>query len=344
MFWWRGRTNMGVIHHLILEHGVDEARAKALDQLQRQCVETAFAVMSDEEKRIGVMHAGFAMTALPHKSTQNSVWIRQGGDVKLRIESGVDVEDRPVGLPYGAVARIILLYLQTEAVRTKSREVELGKSMYYWLKNLGIDDGGKSYRLVREQARRLSLCRLTFYHVTGATTFVTNGSFVRDAIILTRDDAQLQLWREAVRLDEGFYKSLVEHPLPLREAAIRRVASRSMAIDVYVWLAYRLHRLSQNLFESAYCAGAGVGIGVSSGSKRERTPTKARRAAETSSRPARSRARPPQWDSQPKLLSTTQRRASTTKPSACGSRETTRWRIPWTFDHSRQRSAANAPS
>ena len=236
---------MGVIHQLILEHGVDEARAKALDQLQRQCVETAFAVMSDEEKRIGVMHAGFAMTALPHKSTQDSVWIRQGGDVKLRIESGIDVEDRPVGLPYGAVARIILLYLQTEAVRTKSREVELGKSMYYWLKNLGIDDGGKSYRLVREQVRRLSLCRLTFYHVTGATTFVTNGSFVRDAIILTRDDAQLQLWREAVRLDEGFYKSLVEHPLPLREAAIRRVASRSMAIDVYVWLAYRLHRLSK---------------------------------------------------------------------------------------------------
>src|SRR3954454_20225615 len=101
---------------------------------------------------------------------------------------------------------------------------------------------------------------------------------------------------------------------------------------------------SKNLFESAYCAGARIGIGLSSASKPERTPTKARRAAETSSRPARSRARPPQWDSQPKLLSTTQRRASTTKPSACGSRETTRWRIPWTFDHSRQRSAANAPS
>jgi hypothetical protein len=41
---------------------------------------------------------------------------------------------------------------------------------------------------------------------------------------------------------------------------------------------------------------------------------------------------------------TTQRRASTTKPLAAGSRDTTRWRIPWTFDHSRQRSAANAPS
>ena len=117
--------------------------------------------------------------------------------------------------------------------------------MYQWLKNLGFNDGGKNYCLVREQSRRLSLCRLTFYRVTDAATFVTNGSFVRDAIIMTRDDPQLHLWQEAIRLDESFYKSLVEHPLPLREAAIREIAHRSMAIDIYVWLAYRLHQISK---------------------------------------------------------------------------------------------------
>jgi hypothetical protein len=46
-------------------------------------------------------------------------------------------------------------------------------------------------------------------------------------------------------LDEGFYASLIEHPMPVREAAIRQIGGRSMAIDVYVWLAYRLHRLSR---------------------------------------------------------------------------------------------------
>jgi TPP-dependent indolepyruvate ferredoxin oxidoreductase alpha subunit len=60
---------------------------------------------------------------------------------------------------------MILLYLQTEAVRTRSREVELGRSMNQWLKSMGIEVGGKSYRLVREQSHRLSLCRLTFYRV-----------------------------------------------------------------------------------------------------------------------------------------------------------------------------------
>ena len=236
---------MGQVHQLILSRGIEEAKAQTADKLERQCVETAFAVMSDEQQRIGIMHAGFAMTALPHKAIGETIWVRQGGNIKLRLESGMDAEDKVVGLPFGAIARIILLYLQTEAVRTQSREVELGRSMNHWLTTMGIDNGGKTYRLVREQSRRLSLCRLTFYRVTEEATIVTNGSFVRDAILPSRNNEQLQLWREAIRLDEGFFQSLIDHPLPVREAAIREIGHRSMALDVYVWLAYRLHQLAR---------------------------------------------------------------------------------------------------
>ena len=74
---------------------------------------------------------------------------------------------------------------------------------------------------------------------------MTNGAFVRDAILATDPVAeQLPLWQERVHLDEGFYQSLIAHPLPLREAAIRQISNRSMAIDLYVWLAYRLHILN----------------------------------------------------------------------------------------------------
>ncbi len=47
---------------------------------------------------------------------------------------------------------MILLYLQTEAVKTRSREIELGLSMNHWLTSMGIDYGGETYRLVREQS------------------------------------------------------------------------------------------------------------------------------------------------------------------------------------------------
>lgn len=237
---------MGQIHQLILAQGVEQAKAQSLDPLERRCIETAFAVMSDTEQRLGITHAGFAMTALPHRAIQDLVWIRQGANVRLKVESGADARDHQVGLPYGAVARIILLYLQTRAVKTRSREIELGRSMRLWLTSMGLDTGGENYRLVREQSRRLSLCRLTFYNVLESGTIITNGSFVRSAIIPHEDKGtQLTLWQEAVRLDEGFYQSLIDHPLPLREAAIRQISRRSMAIDAYIWLAYRLHSLNK---------------------------------------------------------------------------------------------------
>src|SRR5919199_6607296 len=158
---------MGQIHQLI--------RAQALDKAERQAVDAAYEVMTDEKGRIGVAHAGFAMAALPHKKTGEAIWEKDGGSVKLLVESGLDADRMPVGIPYGSIARMILLYLQTQAVRTRSREVELGASMNAWLNAMDIPAGGKTYQIVREQSRRLSRCRLTFFRRAGAAELVTNG-------------------------------------------------------------------------------------------------------------------------------------------------------------------------
>lgn len=226
--------------------GIQQALGLASTVLDRRCVEAAHRVLTDEEAAPGYIHAGFAMTALPHKRTDALEWLRDGADIRLRIESGKSHDGTVAGIPFGYVARLILLYLQTEAIKTKSREVELGRSMHSWLKAMGLNSGGKGYEIVREQSRRLSLCRLTFYRLADGGEAVMNGSFVREAILPTRDvGSQLSLWRETVVLDEVFFESLVRHPLPVRESAIRAMAGRSMAIDLYVWLAYRLHHLTR---------------------------------------------------------------------------------------------------
>jgi hypothetical protein len=236
---------MADIHQLILTSGVQRAKELAEGKPARQRIAAASRVMADEEYRIGITHAGFAMTSLPHRSVTDRVWIREAPGIKLLVESGHDGDGKPVGLPYGSVARLILLYLQTQAIRTDSCEVELGRSMHEWLNAMGIDPGGTGYKAVREQSRRLSLCRLTFRRPLEGATLVSNAGFVQDAIIPDDQDAwQPRLWQEVVRLDPRFYKSLKEHPLPLREAALKEIAGRSLAIDAYVWLAYRLHALS----------------------------------------------------------------------------------------------------
>jgi hypothetical protein len=230
-----------------MEHGVEVARSAASTKADRIAVDAAAAILSEEESRLGITHAGFAMTALPHRRIEEAVWRREGNQTVLLVESGRDVSGHVVGVPYGSLARMILLYLQTEAVRTGSPEVELGRSMRDWMVRMGLADGGRTYRLVTEQARKISACRLTFFAQRAGAELRQNGMFVRDAISLSgvADDAQPSLWQDRVRLDEGFWSSLRQHPVPVREEAIRAIGTRSLALDVYIWLAYRLHSLAR---------------------------------------------------------------------------------------------------
>ena len=159
---------------------------------------------SDEESRLGITHAGFAMTSLPHKRIEERFWRREGHRTTLLVESGRNRRGDLVGVPYGSIARLILLYLQTEATRTNCPDVELGRSMNSWMGRMSLSTGGSTYQLVTEQARRISACRLTFFtdRDNGAETR-HNGAFVQDAISLAGviADEPAALWQDRVRLD-----------------------------------------------------------------------------------------------------------------------------------------------
>lgn len=215
---------------------------------ERQAVDAAAVILAEEESRLGISHAGFALTSLPHKRTEDALWRREGYRTTLLVEAGRDRKGELIGVPYGSIARLILLYLQTEAIRTNSPEIELGRSMKSWMSRMSLTTGGRTYQLVTEQARRISACRLTFFtDQENGWEGRHNGAFVQDAISFAgvADDNQPSLWQDRVRLDPGFWRSLREHPVPVREEAIRTIGTRSLAIDVYIWLAYRLHVLSR---------------------------------------------------------------------------------------------------
>ena len=152
----------------------------------------------------------------------------------------------PVGVPYGSRARLILIFLQSEAIRSRSREIELGGSLRSWLGRLGIPAGGPNVHAVREQSERLALCRLTFRVKSAGTTGLLNQSIVDTALFLDEPEDTItprSQFTERVTLSEGFFQQLQRHPVPLEEAAVRAVSNNSQALDAYAWLAYRLHSL-----------------------------------------------------------------------------------------------------
>lgn len=253
---------MASIHQLILRDGVSEARKQAASKHERALVEAAYRVLSDDAEKMGFTYSGFALTSLPHKPLQELFWRREGHNVTLLLESGRDRAGKPIGVPYGSYARFILLFLQSEAVRTGNREIELGRSMRVWLGTMGLSIGGTTYRMVAEQARRISSCRLQFFASKGEIEVMRHGGFVDGSITMAGVDTdQPALWNDRVLLNEEFYRALREHPVPVSEAGLRAIGPRSMVIDVYVWLAYRLHALTRDVSVSWPALHAQFGAG-----------------------------------------------------------------------------------
>ena len=48
-------------------------------------------------------------------------------------------------------------------------------------------------------------------------------------------------------LDEDFYRALRDHPVPVSESRPSRHRAPILVIDVYIWLAYRLHALKRDV-------------------------------------------------------------------------------------------------
>lgn len=243
---------MSRAHDLVIGYGRDGAKQQVPPDEHRY-IDVAAKVLAEESSALGITYSGFCMTSLPHRKIPDTdKWVRRAPDgrFELVIEPGelrVKRQPVPYGVPYGSRARLIMLYLQTRAVQTNSREVELGATMGQWLSRMGISIGGRTYEQVYEQTNRIKACRLAFYWDNATHEGFDKDHIVKGGVHLkspgSGDPAQGVLWEEKVTLGETFFAALRAHPVPIWAPAIREIANQSLTIDVYVWLAYRLRSL-----------------------------------------------------------------------------------------------------
>src|SRR6186997_2665887 len=111
---------MGEVHDLIERNG--KRAALLMADLDRQVVEAAAAYMADEDAGTGFLYSGWCQAALPHRKLPDAEgWAVQSERVTLIVQPGMRPsatgDPSPVGVPYGSRARLIMLYLQSEALR-----------------------------------------------------------------------------------------------------------------------------------------------------------------------------------------------------------------------------------
>lgn len=153
-----------------------------------------------------------------------------------------------LGVPYGAYPRVALIYLLSQAVTKRSRDVYLGRNFTEWMRRLGyqtVSYGPRgSANLMREQVDRLLACEWQI-RWDGADTD-DNAFAVRDVKISNEYAGSLDrngAFAREIRMSEVFYNHLVEHAVPLNEVAVRELKTIPTALDLYTYLAYRLPRI-----------------------------------------------------------------------------------------------------
>jgi hypothetical protein len=188
---------------------------------------------------LGFMARAMVQATLPHRKTEGAYFERRNGAFTLTL-----LAPPKIGLPYGTVPRLLLAWMTTEAVRTKSRELELGDSLSAFMRDLDmVPTGGRwgSITRLKDQTARLFASTVSaVYH--DADKQAEMGYRLADKSVLWWDaktPEQAALWRSSVTLTEPFYKEIVEHPIPVDMRAIKALKKSPMALDLYCWLTYR---------------------------------------------------------------------------------------------------------
>ena len=197
-------------------------------------------------------HSILCQTFLPHKDPGNETrtWEHRQGNARLLLRAGQSVNPKvdeweQIGLPYGAKARLILAYINTQAIKAQSPIIDVESSLSSFIGKLGLHREGKTIALIKDQLRRIAASDINMaYVVNGEHVIHTKLSIVGSYDIwFPLKGNQRVFWTSQIRLTDEYYKSLSEHAIPLSIEALKSLANSAMAIDIYTWLAQRLHRI-----------------------------------------------------------------------------------------------------
>jgi len=181
----------------------------------------------------------------PHELTS---FTRKNGWLELTLGT-----TRPeTGLPYGVPARLLTIYCTSEAVRTRSPEIYLGRSVHEFLRLLDVPvtrgERG-NLRVYANQLLRLIHCTLSIDEnirdASGRTGLhIRQALFAEEARLWWDDDAGVGQG-SSLQLSAAIYASILDRSAPLSTAAIKQLRKSPMDLDVYAWLVHRLYNLSR---------------------------------------------------------------------------------------------------
>ena len=194
---------------------------------------------SEADPDRGFIARTMALCSLPRTNPGTQLrYVRQNGPYKLGITAGIDNK-----LPYGNFPRLLLAWVSTEAVRTRSRVLVLGDSLSDFMRTLGVYSagGGNVGIKLRNQMKRLFGCTVQLTYKNENVDAMVN-TVIADHTVLwwnERKPSERTLWESKIYLGEQFFNEIISHPVPIDMNTLKALKRSTLGLDLYLWLVYR---------------------------------------------------------------------------------------------------------
>jgi hypothetical protein len=229
--------------------------AAALSPSKERILDAAVQVRQEPDAyELAYMARELVQCTLPHKNPGDvPAWGRTNGNLSLGITPGWDFQtNQSIGFPYGSIPRLLICWINTEAVQTGKRRLELSDTFGGFVREIGLNPNtgrgkrGDAKRL-RDQMRRLFTSRITFqqtkqFHEREAERWVnmqvsSKGELWWDP----KNPGQIGMWGSWIELGEDFFKAITAAPVPVDMRALRALKHSPLALDLYIWSTHKVH-------------------------------------------------------------------------------------------------------
>ncbi|AOG02930.1 replication protein RepA [Bosea sp. RAC05] len=217
---------------------------------------------------IAFMHRSLCISGLPVREQKPnldgtpSTFVRKGQRFTMRMTTNnLDIPDTnttiPIGVPYGAKARCLVLWIASQASQSSSnsnRCLEIGP-IKQWLHGIGIGITGDQINLAKAQLIKLSHTNVSVTVRTAAEScedmlvfrndqFIASGAIATDDMYHYRDGRLDKVrWPQAISIPESTWNQFRREMVPIPMERLRMIAHSATAIDIFMYLSYRLPRI-----------------------------------------------------------------------------------------------------
>lgn len=207
----------------------------------------------EAEPEAGFITRILLLCSLPRTDPKRRLqYVRRNGPYSLVISAGAGGQ-----LPFGVLPRLLLAWVCTEAVRTRSRTLSLGRSLSQFMRKLGIDaphrhggTGGKygnRTRLLNQIDRLFEASIQLAYDGPDAKARITSPIAERAFFLWDRRSDEPLLFESTITLGGPFFDEILNSPVPIDLFVLRSIKRSSLGIDLYMWLTYRTFDLQRPL-------------------------------------------------------------------------------------------------